>query len=483
MNPHSAMSRYPLFLLGLVTALPAVSPGAEPDPLAAAAAKSAADFQVRIEAATRELTATRERIARERAPLLEAARTAQDRLASLEAEVAGLDTSHGQAEATRQRLQRDGFALLKNVNYVNTLARDSLRSFGEGLLPGEAQRYSESLATLGSKLEGSAQEPDTAAALATTDLLLSHLQQAIGGSIESGESVVGGSNAVLKGSFVFVGPEVYFQSADGAVAGTVRSREGAPYPNTYLLPGWTAAGRGPLFRGEMGSIMADASGGKSLRLRETTGTLAQHIDRGGPVAYLIIGVGIFALGLALQKAIELRRLAVDSPAVIQRELPALLGPPAQSRPALGRLRATTRELFDVGLRYASRPRETLEEHLFAFTLRQRLHYERRLPLLAVIATASPLMGLLGTVMGMIKTFALITVFGTGNAAKLSSGISEVLVTTELGLVVAIPALVAHGFLSHRTQRKLSLLERYAVEFTAAVGDTPPAERDIAPVSR
>jgi biopolymer transport protein ExbB len=61
------------------------------------------------------------------------------------------------------------------------------------------------------------------------------------------------------------------------------------------------------------------------------------------------------------------------------------------------------------------------------------------------------------------------VFGTGNAAKLSSGISEVLVATELGLVVAIPALVAHGFLAHRIHRNLSLLERYALEFATAVG--------------
>ena len=82
-------------------------------------------------------------------------------------------------------------------------------------------------------------------------------------------------------------------------------------------------------------------------------------------------------------------------------------------------------------------------------------------------TASPLLGLLGTVMGMVKTFALITVFGTGNAAKLSSGISQVLITTELGLMVAIPTLIVHSFLSHRTQDRLSLLERYSTEFVAA----------------
>ena len=112
-------------------------------------------------------------------------------------------------------------------------------------------------------------------------------------------------------------------------------------------------------------------------------------------------------------------------------------------------------------------------------LRQRLHFERRLPLLAVIATAAPLMGLLGTVVGMVKTFALITVFGTGNAGKLASGISEVLVATELGLVVAIPTLIAHGFLSQRIQKNLSLLERYALEFVTAA----ETARTAKPVSR
>jgi len=143
------------------------------------------------------------------------------------------------------------------------------------------------------------------------------------------------------------------------------------------------------------------------------------------------------------------------------------------------LSLTTRELFSAGLRHVDEPREQLEERLTAVLLRQRLHYERWLPLLAVVATAAPLMGLLGTVTGMVRTFALITVFGTGNAGKLASGISEVLVATELGLLVAIPTLVAHGFLSQRIQRNLGLLERYALEFVAAAQTR--AARASAPV--
>jgi biopolymer transport protein ExbB len=67
----------------------------------------------------------------------------------------------------------------------------------------------------------------------------------------------------------------------------------------------------------------------------------------------------------------------------------------------------------------------------------------------------------------VKTFTLITVFGTGNADKLASGISEALVTTQLGLTIAIPTLIVHGYLSQRVKKRLALLERYAVEGVAA----------------
>src|SRR5690606_40778867 len=84
--------------------------------------------------------------------------------------------------------------------------------------------------------------------------------------------------------------------------------------------------------------------------------------------------------------------------------------------------------------------------------------------IAIAAAAAPLMGLLGTVTGMIKTFNLITVFGTGDAKSLSSGISEALVTTELGLIVAIPCLILHGLLSRLARRKLGQMEQVAIAF-------------------
>jgi biopolymer transport protein ExbB len=473
----------PRALLLLVSLFALRLAGAEADPIAKVAERANADFVQRLQAATRELTATRDRIAQEKAPLLKATQAAEDQILALGPEIAALESAHANAESRRQQLQRDGFALQKNITYLNTLARDSLKSLEDGLLPAENARFSEKFSGLSHAFESIGQNPDTSAALDTADLMLQRFREQLGGYTATGESLVGDSNQMVAGSFAFVGPEVFFQSQNGSVVGTVRLREGSTYPITYVLPGWDAAKATALFHGQIGTIFADPSGGKALRLRETTGTVLQHIDRGGPVAYILIGVGVFAFALALQKFIELQKLKVESPAKVQRVLESFFElPPEKQRETANGLKGATKELFLAGLRHLNKPKEALEEHLFAFTLRTRLHYERRLPLLAVIATASPLMGLLGTVMGMIKTFALITVFGTGNASKLSSGISEVLVTTELGLTVAIPALIAHGFLSYRAQKKLSLLERYAVEFVAASSDLRGAEPASEPLS-
>ncbi|MCP4572348.1 MAG: MotA/TolQ/ExbB proton channel family protein [bacterium] len=86
---------------------------------------------------------------------------------------------------------------------------------------------------------------------------------------------------------------------------------------------------------------------------------------------------------------------------------------------------------------------------------------RRLGVLETVAAASPLLGLLGTVLGMIRVFATISAAGLGNPETLSSGISEAMVTTAAGLIIGIPALVIHNWLSGRADRIIFELEFYA----------------------
>ena len=98
----------------------------------------------------------------------------------------------------------------------------------------------------------------------------------------------------------------------------------------------------------------------------------------------------------------------------------------------------------------------------------RPNLERFLAFLALSAAAAPLMGLLGTVIGMIKTFQLITIYGTGDPKGLASGISEALVTTEFGLIVAIPILVVHGLLSRMARQKIGQLEQVAISLVNGI---------------
>ena len=431
------------------------------------------EYGERLRQASAELTATRAKIAQEKAPLLKAQRTAEDRIIAADGEITRLETAQEQSTDRRRRLIKEAESLHKNDSYANTLAQESLKAFEDGIAPGEGPIVGESLGALQRRLENPGKFTDGNPAMDAADFLLGRVRLAAGGYTAEGSSLVGEGSQAVKGTFAFVGPESYFLADQGGAAGrVVRLREGSVFPVTYLLTDWNAESAGALFQGKPGTILADASGGKALRLKETKGSLWQHISKGGLVAYAIVGVGCLSLLLILQKTHDLSLMGMDSPEAVRDFLLAVSGGvPAEIQAALGSLKATTRELFATGLRQMDKPKVALEEHLCALLLRQRLHYERRLPLLAVIATAAPLMGLLGTVIGMVKTFALITVFGTGNAGKLASGISEVLVATELGLLVAIPTLVAHGFLAHRIQKNLSLLERYAQEFvTAAKSD-------------
>ena len=123
-----------------------------------------------------------------------------------------------------------------------------------------------------------------------------------------------------------------------------------------------------------------------------------------------------------------------------------------------------RPLLESAIGFARSRKELLEEVLFEKILEAQPRLERFLPFIAVTAAASPLLGLLGTVTGMIRTFQQVTLFGTSDISKLASGISEALVTTKFGLIAAIPALVLHALLARRVQGLLAGMEKFSTAF-------------------
>jgi biopolymer transport protein ExbB len=438
------------------------------EPFEETVARAKLEYAERLKTATAELTAARTRITKERTPLAEAVRTTEARLAALNSELAQLEAAHANIGDTRQRMRREADAQRRTLGYFLSQAQETMKVLEESLLPGERNAWGERTDVLRNRLEKATAQDGAPVAMDTADLALERLERQIGGFSASGKAVNAADHRVLQGTFVFCGPETFFRGEPAGPVGVVRLRPGGEWPTVHPVSGWTEAKAGALFQGGRGIAALDATGGKALTLRLTHGSWLDEVRKGGVVGCVILAVGLLALLIAVQKILDFRRLSVDDPPAVRRTLGLMAsGAFDEAAASVQGLKATTRGLFALGLQHRLKPKALLEEHLESFVLQQRMLQERRLPLLAVIATSGPLLGLLGTVTGMIKTFTLITVFGTGSAGKLSAGISEALVATKLGLMVAIPALVVHGFLSQRIQKHLAMLERYALEIATA----------------
>src|SRR6202162_3141828 len=140
-------------------------------------------------------------------------------------------------------------------------------------------------------------------------------------------------------------------------------------------------------------------------------------------------------------------------------------------------------LLAVGLQNRHRPREILMERL-EDTGRHMVHeLERFLNTLGTIAGVSPLLGLLGTVTGIIKAFNAINAGGMGDPRALSGGIAEALIATAAGLCVAIPALISYRFLRGKCERIVVVMEKDAVRIADAIEDTHPRTRRATDVVR
>ncbi len=115
--------------------------------------------------------------------------------------------------------------------------------------------------------------------------------------------------------------------------------------------------------------------------------------------------------------------------------------------------------------------ETLEFKMDEAILKELPALQRGMSILSLLAAIAPLLGLLGTVTGIIETFQSITLFGTGDPRTMSSGISQALVTTVMGLVVAIPLLLLHSFVSSKSNNVIQILDEKSKGFIAQLAET------------
>ncbi|MBR4673870.1 MAG: MotA/TolQ/ExbB proton channel family protein [Victivallales bacterium] len=268
------------------------------------------------------------------------------------------------------------------------------------------------------------------------------------------------------GTFAVLGPSLFFRSKDGITCGPAVHRTNSLLPMVMTrLSSREQRELAKLFNYEDALPPTDISQGQGLYLRTTQETFFQHLAKGGPIMIPIALLGLLSLVFGLFKIIQ---LLLYVPSCMHLEMVdrmvavALTGKEQEAEDLAKKLHPSFRAMALAALQNREEDEEHLEMRIYEASLASQSSLEHYLSILSVSASAAPLLGLLGTVTGMIHTFRLITMFGTGDAKLLSGGISEALVTTEAGLIVAIPALLIHVWCLRRVRRNVSLCKQAAL---------------------
>jgi biopolymer transport protein ExbB len=237
------------------------------------------------------------------------------------------------------------------------------------------------------------------------------------------------------------------------------------------LPRQPEAGR---FTGSTSDLLESSGGfvrfgidptlGGVLRTYVARPNLVERIQQGGLVGYLIIALGIVGLLISLERLIVL--------GVASRKVTAQLASSSPSQDnALGRV-------LSVYAANKATDTETLELKLSEAIFKETPALNRALLFIKIISVVAPLMGLLGTVTGMIQTFQAITLYGTGDPKLMAGGISQALVTTVLGLTVAIPMVLLHTIVSGRSKRIVQVLQEQSAGIIAEHAERNASGRGV-----
>ena len=201
-------------------------------------------------------------------------------------------------------------------------------------------------------------------------------------------------------------------------------------------------------------LLVDPAGGQVIAQLQRTPDLLTRLSQGGIVGYVIVALGVLGVLLALARLVWLQRVQRG----VDRQIDDLNA--LRSDNPLGRV------LSVIGSKPRLEELDTLELKLDEAILRETPALERWQGLIKLLAAVAPLLGLLGTVTGMIATFQAITQYGSGDPKLMADGISQALVTTVLGLLAAIPLLFLHSLVAARSKALIQLLEQQSAGLIA-----------------
>ena len=353
--------------------------------------------------------------------------------------------------AARAALDERLGALKELFGVLQTVSGDTQARFGNSLTNIHYPDRSDFLVQLGNKMAGA----NTLASIEDIERLWFELQREIS---ESGKIVrftapvtlANGEQqeveVVRVGTFNLAFDDGYLTYSPGS--GTINELQRQPEQGRFT------GSAGDMLAADAGVVTfgIDVTKGGILALLVESPTIKDRINQGGIVGYCIIGLGIVGLLIAIWRFIGLSTDSRKVSAQLKRDTASTDNP-------LGRVLAAYESNQQADT-------ETIELKLSEAALKEMPGLTKGLLFIKVISVVAPLMGLLGTVTGMIKTFQVITLYGAGDPKMMAGGISQALMTTVLGLVVAIPMVLLHTVVSGQSRKVINILQSQSAGLVA-----------------
>jgi biopolymer transport protein ExbB len=414
--------------------------------------------------AVKELGDTKKEYADLRRALYRDINRLDDEALKLGKELRALQREEERRTATIKTLEREVEGRKTDFNYSAGILSQYSKAFITRLHPGENQIYRENIEAIDQRATAAADDPkaELSERVKVLEIGINRIGEIAGGHRFEGKALRNGSESV-KGKLLVMGPSVFFAQEGGDFEGVATFAEtGTTLPTVIAIKGAD---------GEISKAIADMSGelpfdgsmGKAIEVEAAQETLWETAEKGGYVGHAILILGAISFLIAIFKVWEVSKFKVPNRRDLNLILDDLLSGDREAamKKAAG-IQGEAGELVRIGVDKFHEKRRVLEESLFEKLVTIKPHLDRFLPFLALTAAAGPLMGLLGTVLGIIKTFQAMALYGSGNQKNFTAGISEALITTAEGLIVAIPVLVVHGLLKSMVKAKFGEIEGTAI---------------------
>ncbi|MGB0581980.1 MAG: MotA/TolQ/ExbB proton channel family protein, partial [Limisphaerales bacterium] len=429
--------------------------------------------EAKLEDAVQRLKQQRQTIFEAQIPLAKELSELQIEAKALRNQLAERRAVRDSASVSLEKLREQVKSGEREHEYISgALVAEFVSTYQSALSAGEIATYGESIRQHNLKL-GQPETSETNKLATSLELLgesITRLDELVGGKTYPGDAL-GGDGRLKKGRFAQVGPLLYF-SMDAGDAGWVEETKSEQarlrpmdIPEADLVRN--------VAKNASGDLPIDTSLGDAIAMAETKETVTEHLEKGGIWVYPIVAFALLASVVALFKCFQVFLIRQPKPMVVHEIVHLLRDGKKQEALALASAQPEpARDMLKAAVEHSEDSIELVEEVMYESMLSTQPRLERFLNVIAVTAATAPLLGLLGTVTGIIKTFKLMEVFGAGDPKPLISGISEALITTELGLVLAIPALIAHAMLSRRVAGVLARLEKLSVAFVNGLSRRP-----------